>query len=474
MFLIFNLIFWVLFGWLADYSFPFGQVLELIIACFKGTIASKINLLQKQLQRKDILYQLDNTEQIKKLNNLESQAWIYQNILGIIAKENTDSHTRIAKTIEALEFKKNEITRELEPRKPAKYRKFDTIQNFARSLVASQAEKDYIYLEKIVNNLVSFAGSRRPSQKIFEELIEKLNIEIVNSASKITPYRLRLAYKIEELIRIISSKIILYTENSPDNLVAQNYVNELNSQINILSEQFNALLGRNQENIDRINKIKRENNNLDETILKLRKTISEKEINITLLNQEIINTKEAISNMHRKADALENAIDRLKHQKQTLQKQQKEELEELQETLNKLRLEISNRDANIASLRHSIQSKQNQLDNQQKQIATLNNQKQDLHQQNDNLIQDNQQKQNEIERLKQQINKLYENNSYSSSYFSSSSRTPSPTPKIETKKKLSIEEYNQIYNKSDYVYVKAYIREGNPVKAHYRKKPKRN
>jgi hypothetical protein len=49
------LIFWLLFGWLADYSFPFGQALELMLACFKGTVSSKINTLQKQLQKADVI-----------------------------------------------------------------------------------------------------------------------------------------------------------------------------------------------------------------------------------------------------------------------------------------------------------------------------------------------------------------------------------------------------------------------------------
>jgi len=74
------LFFWFLFGWLADYSFPFGQALELMFACFKGTISEKINSLQQQLQRTDIVSQLDNEKPFKELNKLESKAWLYEGI----------------------------------------------------------------------------------------------------------------------------------------------------------------------------------------------------------------------------------------------------------------------------------------------------------------------------------------------------------------------------------------------------------
>jgi hypothetical protein len=44
-------LFWVLFGCFADYSFPYGQALELLLACFKGTVSAKVNSLQQQIQR---------------------------------------------------------------------------------------------------------------------------------------------------------------------------------------------------------------------------------------------------------------------------------------------------------------------------------------------------------------------------------------------------------------------------------------
>ncbi len=452
------MVFWILFGWFADYSFPYTQALDLIIACFKGSISIKINVLQKQLQRTEIVTQADNEQQVRKLNNLESQAWLYQNILEILGRQNADSHERIAKTIEALEFKRSEITQELEPRKPEKYRTLDAIQDFTRSLIASQAQKDYIRLEKIVSNLVNFARSRQPSRIIFEELLEKLNTEIVQNASQISPYRLRLAYKIEELIRIISFKIILYPDNNPNNQAYQDYVNELNSQIRIISEEFNNILGKNEDNISTLNRINSENNRLNETIFKLRGVISERDTSIASLNQEIINTKEVIQNMRCKVDVLEEEIARLNNQKQDFQRQQQQELYKLDKTIDELHQDISKRDTNITSLnelintlRQSIQDRQNQNNLLQGEIDRLNSQKQYLHQQNNILTQNNRHKQQEIERLNEKLSR-----------------------KIETRNKLTLEEYKEIYNQNDYEYVSAYTKkDGTFVNAYYRRKRRR-
>ncbi len=98
------LFFWFLFGWLADYSFPFGQALELMLACFKGTLSAKVNTLQQQLQKTDIISQPNNKQQVKKFNNLESQAWLYEGILERLGADPSANHEKIARTLEALEY----------------------------------------------------------------------------------------------------------------------------------------------------------------------------------------------------------------------------------------------------------------------------------------------------------------------------------------------------------------------------------
>jgi chromosome segregation ATPase len=310
-FLVCSLCFWIIFGWLADYSFPFGQALELLLACFKGSVSAKINSLQQQLQRTDIVSQPDNPKQIQKLNNLESQAWLYEGILERLAEDSVVNHEKIARTLEALEYKRNEILQELEPRKPQRYRVLERIQDYARYLLASQAEKDYERLEKMITNLVIFTRTRQPSQMILSEVIERLASEIAQNANQISPYRLRLAYKIDELIKLLSAKLVFGSDNSVTNNTYQELVKELRSRIALLSNQFNSLLISKQENTNELNKRIQEIYNLTKNISDLHKVISDKEADLSGLRQNTQNLTELIRTKQSQIDQLQYSISNL-------------------------------------------------------------------------------------------------------------------------------------------------------------------
>ena len=399
MFLICALFFWFLSGWLADYSFPFGQALDLMLACFKGTISAKINSLQQQLQRTDVVPQPNNKKQVQKLNNLESQAWLYEGILERLGTDPSANHERIARTLEALECKRSEILQELEPRRPRSYRVLAEIQDSARVLLASQAEKDYEQLQKILTNLVLFTRSRQPSQIIISEAITKLASEIVQNTNKISPYRLRLAYKIDELMKVLSAKIILVSDSYNTDSNYQSLVDELRNRVSLLSKEFNNLLIAKQEDTNDLNRRLRE-------ISHLTKNISE---------------------LHR---------------------------------------DISNRNADIVALQSHIQ---NLTELVQEKQAQLDSQTSDFQRKYQNLYEHYKQQQDEIASLKKNISNLSQfNRSQSSNYSSQTSQQPVQ----KTKSSITIEEYQKIDNKSDYVYVKAHQRSsGSYVKAHYRRKP---
>ena len=207
-----------------------------------GTVSSKINGLQHQLQKTDIISHPESSRQIQKLNNLESQAWLYKGILERLGNDPSTNHENIAKTLDALEYKRVEILQVLEPRRPKKYTILAGIQDSTRQFLASQAEKDYEQLEKITINLVAFANSRRPSQKILSEITNRLADQISSSAGYISPYRLRLAYKIDELIQAISSRLVLDPNSNQTDSQYQSLISELRSRTNLLSDQFNGLL----------------------------------------------------------------------------------------------------------------------------------------------------------------------------------------------------------------------------------------
>ncbi|MEG3989873.1 hypothetical protein QUA13_22430 [Microcoleus sp. S28C3] len=392
------LFFWFLSGWLADYSFPFGQALDLMLACFKGTISAKINSLQQQLQRTDVVTQPNNKKQVQKLNNLESQAWLYEGILERLGTDPSANHERIARTLEALEYKRSEILQELEPRRPRSYRVLAEIQDSARVLLASQAEKDYEQLQKILTNLILFTRSRQPSQIIISEAITKLASEIVQNTNKISPYRLRLAYKIDELMKVLSAKILLVSDSSSTDSNYQSLVDELRNRVSLLSKEFNNLLIAKQEDTNDLNRRLREISNLTNIISELQRDISNRNADIVALQSHIQNLTEL------------------------------------------------------------VQEKQAQLDSQTS----------DFRWKYQNLYEHYKQQQDEIVKLKQNINNSSQvNRSQSSTYRSQTSQQPVQ----KTKSSITIEEYQKIVNKSDYVYVKAHQRSnGSYVKAHYRRK----
>ncbi len=467
-----SLFFWFLFGWLADYSFPFGQALELLLACFKGTVSARINSLQQQLQRTDIVSQPDNQQQIQKLNNLESQAWLYEGILERLAEDPFANHEKIARTLEALEYKRSEILQELMPRRPRKYRILAGIQDSARSLLASQAEKDYERLEIIVTNLVFFARSRQPSQLILSEVIETLAFEIGRNANRISPYRLRLAYKIDNLIRILSAKLVLGDSFITDNSY-QNIINELRSQINLLSEQFKNLLINEQKDKNELNQSIKEISNLTKKISDLYKTIYNLDADLSVLRKTNKNITELAKKKQSQIDNLETIIYRLQKDIETssetdqLKQSQINQLENKLAQLNQQKLDLQKIIKDIADSDHI---KESEIEKLQIEKSQLSSQKSELQRRYQVLYQQYKQQENEIINLKEQIQNISRINRSQSSIYNY--KTPQQ-PINETREKITLEEYEKIYNKGDYIPVKAHYRNGSYVKAHYRRRPNR-
>lgn len=421
-----------MFGWLADYSFPFGQALELAFACFRGTISSRINSLQQQLQRVELISQPDNKQQIQKLNNLESQAWLYQGVLERLGEDPSANHEKIARTIEGLEFKRTEILRELEPRRPQKYHTFLNLQNQARSLLASQAEKDYERLDRIVTNTVLFTRSQPRSKNIFLEVIRKVSVEITHNSSYISPYRLRLAYKINDLVKILSEKLPSEAGNPVTANGDQRLIDELRTQLSTLSQQFNVLLQNRQGDNNKLNKQVENISNLTRAISDLQKGISERENAINILRRNDQDSTETANKKQVQIDSLRNQLFQLNQQNSDLRKQ-----------IEQITKNNHNRESQIRSL----ENEKNQLSVQQT----------DLQRRYQSLLQQYQQKQNEITNLTRQVESLSQQ-----------------TRRVETRETISPEDYTKIANQSDYVYVEAYRRkDGTPVRAHYRRRPNR-
>jgi hypothetical protein len=470
-------LFWVLFGWLADYSFPFGQAIELFLACFRGTVSAKINSFQQQLQRTDIVAQPANTKQLQRLNNLESQAWLYKNILERLGADPSANHEKIAQTLEALESKKSEILQELEPRRPQNYRLLAGIQNFARhNLLASQAEKDYEKLEEIVVNLVSFVENKKPSQIILSEVTKRLSTEIGQNSNQISPYRLRLAYKLSELIKLISERLILNVTNSEIVGGDQALVSELRSRINLLSEQFKNLLKSRQDRDIEIGRRTQEITKLTNNISNLHRVISYHDDDTEALRRNVQELAELAHRKQEEIDRQQAVIFKMQEDFRDLggnDQRKKSQITSLQNHLAQLNQDKIALQKELQNSIDYFRRKEYEISELKREKLQLDAQRVELERQCSLLYQTQQQSQNEIAGLKQKLENLakkHESNSQSSTHTTS----PYPVSGVTTKPKISVQEWKEISNQSEYIYVRAYQKKnGTLVDEHYRKRPKR-
>lgn len=468
----------MLFGWLADYSFPYGQSLELLLSCFRGSVSAKVNNLQKQLQRTELSSHLDESRQIQKLNNLESQAWLYEGILGRLGTDPSVNHERIARTIEGLEHKRGKILQELEPRRPFSYRILAGIQVSARILLASQAEKDYEKLQKIVTNLVVFTRAREPSQVILSEVIDKISIEIAQSVDQISPYRLRLAYGIDELMNALSAKLILNPNSLRTGNSYHSLVSELSSRNNLLAKQFNDLLVASQESNHEMARHTQEIFDLSRNISDLHRDISNRNADVYSLREHIKDLTASIQEKQSTINGLENSIDDLQTENQDLvdlSQENQERSAQLQTQLSHLNQEKENLQRKVRNLSAYIQGQESEIESFQEEEFRLNSLNADLQKRHQNLHQSYQNQQNEIASLKRKIDdleSLLKRYKAQSKKADSSQTTKASNKWIGTKLTISEKEFKSISNKSEYVYVKGHFRKGKWVNPHYRRRPK--
>ncbi len=466
-FLICAIFFWFLFGWLADYSFPFGQALELILACFQGRISSKVNDLQQQLHKVDVVSQPNNKKQLRKLNTLESQAWLYKGILEKFGEDPSTNHEKISRSIEALEYKRKEILSELEPRRPLKYRILAGIQDSARDVFSSQAEKDYEQLQKIITNLVLFTKSRQPSQIILSELTSKIAIEIANHSTQISPYRLRLAHKIDDLINTLSDKLVFSSDNSTSDKEYQSIIRELRSQLNLLAQEFNKLLVTKRDDENQLNRQIQEIYSLTQNISGLYQEISNRDEHINSLKINVQTLQELIQEKNFEIQVFSNLLEKLEREAQNsdeLSRENQSHISQLEMQISKLDIQRRDYQKRIDDLSAYIRDRDAEAINLKDEIRNLNTQKSDVDRKNLALHERYNYQQELITNLNQKLDETVSR--------LNELRTQKYTRGPATEDKISEEEYKEITNQDEYTYVRGHHRKksGTWVEPYYRRK----
>ncbi len=331
------LIFWALFGWLAEYSFPFGESIQLLLSCFQLNVPSKVNKLQKKLQDTEFISQIDNQEQIKKLNNLDFQAWLYIEILGKLGKNQAECHNKIAKTIEILKQKKAEILEELEPRIPKNYRLFKGIHNFFKDGNLTRTEKELNQIDKILNELVWAAKKSSPSPDIIQDLLNDLYLAISQNAENIRPRKLGLLYKIGELLNLRYQKEISKLDRQELDNYYDSTINELKSQRKVFSTELKKLLQKEyvqEQELDRLNKV-----------------IAAHGIEIAKLSEEVEHYRKESKSQNSLVNNLQSELNVANHKLKELQASQKSILNRN----NQLIKDINQKQSEYISLRNQLE-----------------------------------------------------------------------------------------------------------------------
>ena len=333
-----------------------------------------------------------------------------------------------------------------------------------------------LIIQQTLTNLVIFAESRQPSQTILLEVIERTALEIEQSVSQISPYRLRLAYKIDDLLKMLSAKLVLSSNTSETDSSYQSIIKELRSQINLLSEQFNSLLRSRTENANELNKRVQDISNLTEKVWNLNRDVSERNSNIANLQNHIQDLTEANRRKEAQINSLQSSLISLQKETQSsteLDQRKQAKINDLQNQLfqlNQQRIELQQRIRDIVEV---AQNKQSQIEKLQNDKSQLNNKKLELQQQYQALLQHYQQQQNKIFNLEAQIKTLSQTSKSQPTNISNKAQEQ-PVRKIENRRKITVEEYKKIINQNDYEYVNSYHRrDGTPVRGYYRRRANR-
>jgi chromosome segregation ATPase len=144
----------------------------------------------------------------------------------------------------------------------------------------------------------------------------------------------------------------------------------------------------------------------------------------------------------------------------------------LQSQLSQLHQEKQDLQNRIQTITNHARRKESEVANLESEKSQLDLQKLELQRQYQSLYQNYQQNQNEIVDLKKKLEDLSKTNQ-SRPKNSTNTMSQASIKPIATKPRISIQEWKQISNQSDYVYVKGHFRNGTWVNEHYRRPPRR-
>lgn len=316
--------------------------MQLIGCCFNRTISTKVNHLQKELQKANIP-QSNNQDKVQKLNDLDSQAWLYIEILNQLVRKNPESQVRVSETIEALKHHRLNFKKELEPLKAQEYPLLSKIQEFLQFITLTSTEKDLIKIENIINKITSYTSSSQPSETIIQDVITRLSSEAFENVNTISPKRIGLVYRLEELLTLIRQKEISQLNESELNKLNKEKIRELESERNIYYRAFKQLLEEKNIKDQKLEKYSQERVRLDQII-------AEHQSEINNLNIELERYQAENENLNNKNEKFIQKLEERERQLRDLEFQR----EAYDRKINKLKKDIEQKNREISLLNNKL------------------------------------------------------------------------------------------------------------------------
>ena len=203
LFLFLTLISWFFYGLGSGFPFPYQQGVDLFLSCFNGEVVQKTNNFQKNFQSEHI-----SSKSVRDLNQILVQADLYLGVLEKLIPNGGESDDRVAKTIEALKDKKTRIQVKLEPIQEKQYQEvIRSLDRFSISRISKlfRGEVEIYKIERVLEEITGRIKCNETPQSLYQDTLRWLLEESLN-IQKITPYRLGIIYRIQNLIVELEKK----------------------------------------------------------------------------------------------------------------------------------------------------------------------------------------------------------------------------------------------------------------------------
>lgn len=410
------------------------------------------------LQKTVLIAQPENKKQIKKLNSLEAQAWLYKSILERFSEKSVAKPLKVAYALEALEQKRQELESELSPSMPWNYRLASRAQKAVRVLGKTQAEQDYEGLETFAENFVSIARRQQPSRTFLVDILTKAPALKNIAAQNVSPQRLRLVYKVEELLNTILAKTLISEDGFTSGKAYQEDIFSLNAQIQTLSQQLENVLSERQQALSILAEEKEEARIGERERKYLKKQIVSQSADISRYESTVIQLSDDLSRQAGDADFFKGQSQDLKNQLQnyrTLNRKKILESNALKKEFSSLENRLEAAEMGRRNLRIELTRAQHELKTYLNENARLISKASELEKSYSQLLSAYEQQVKEIQRLQNEL----ANQSQSAK---------------ATRDRITEDEYKKVTNPGDWEFVQGYTnRFGTFVSPYYRRKRKR-